>query len=82
MEKYGNSSIRINKENNFDSEYLKIFLDEFMKENRVDLLLHSFVNEVIMNEDRIEAVIIQTKNGPVAVKAEVIIDTTGDGDTL
>lgn len=80
MEKYGNSSIRINKENNFDSEYLKIFLDEFMKENRVDLLLHSFVNEVIMNEDRIEAVIIQTKNGPVAVKAEVIIDTTGDGD--
>ena len=80
LEKYGNSSIRINKENNFDSEYLKIFLDEFMKENRVDLLLHSFVNEVIMNEDRIEAVIIQTKNGPVAVKAEVIIDTTGDGD--
>ena len=29
LEKYGNSSIRINKENNFDSEYLKIFLDEF-----------------------------------------------------
>lgn len=80
LEKYGNSNVRLNKETSFDSEYLKIFLDEFVKENGVELLLHSFVNEVIMDGDRIEAVIIQTKSGAVPVKAEVIIDTTGDGD--
>lgn len=80
LERYGNDNVRINKDLSFDSERLKVFLDEFIRENKVGLLLHSFVNEVIMDEDRIAAVIIQTKKGPVAVKADVIIDTTGDGD--
>jgi hypothetical protein len=41
---------------------------------------HSFVNEVALENNRIQAVIIQSKQGPIAVKAGIIIDATGDGD--
>ena len=75
---YGNDNIREKNKMAFHSEYLKIFLDKFMKENKVEVLLHSFVNEVITRRNQIEAVIIQTKQGPEAVSAEIIIDATGD----
>lgn len=64
----------------FSSEYLKVFLDDFMREEKIDVLLYSFVNEVVMNGRYVTAVIIQTKKGPMAVTAHVIIDCTGDGD--
>ncbi len=80
LEKYGNSNVRSNKASSFDSECLKVYLDEFVQENGVKVLLHSFVNEVIMEGNKIAAVIIQTKQGPLAVKADVVIDATGDGD--
>ncbi len=77
---FGNDNIREKNKYAFSSEYLKVFLDGFLQREGVELLLHSFVNEVIMNEDRIEAVIIQTKKGAAAVKANMVIDATGDGD--
>lgn len=80
LQKYGNSNIRKSKENSFDSEYLKVYLDEIMQENGVEVLLHSFVNEVIVEDEIIKAVLIQTKKGPMAVKAAMVIDATGDGD--
>lgn len=64
----------------FSSEYLKIFLDRFVSEHNVEVLFHSFVNDVILQDDKIAAVIIQTKNGPQAVTAKVVIDCSGDGD--
>ena len=68
-QEYGNDNIREKNKYAFSSEYLKVFLDEFLQREGVELLLHSFVNEVIMNGAQIEAVIIQTKKGPAAVKA-------------
>lgn len=79
-EKYGNDNQRERNKFAFSSEYLKVFLDEFLAEAGVRVLFHSFVNEVVMEDDRIAAVIIQTKKGPVAVQADVVIDTTGDAD--
>jgi hypothetical protein len=64
----------------FNGEYLKIFLDEFLTREKVQVLLYSFVNDVVIENNRIKAVIIQTKNGPMAVGASVVIDATGDGD--
>jgi len=64
----------------FSSEYLKIFLDNFLKEHGVEVLFHSFVNEVVCDEQKITAVIIQTKQGPQAVLAKTIVDCTGDAD--
>lgn len=79
-EKYGNDNERERNKYAFSSEYLKVFLDEFLEETGVEVLFHSFVNEVVMGDDCIEAVIIQTKKGPLAVKADIVIDTTGDAD--
>lgn len=64
----------------FSSEYLKIFLDKFMKENNVEVLFHSFVNDVVVEDEEIKAVIIQTKQGPLAVVAKTIVDCSGDAD--
>lgn len=80
LERYGNDNVRERNRNCFSSEYLKVFLDEFVQEAGVEILFHSFVNEVVLKGDRIEAVLIQTKKGPLAVAADMIIDTTGDGD--
>ena len=79
-ERYGNDNVREKNKYAFSSEYLKVFLDEFLAEAGVQVIFHSFVNEVVMDGSRIAAVIIQTKKGPVAVKADVVIDTTGDAD--
>ena len=64
----------------FSSEYLKIFLDKFMKENKIEVLFHSLVNDVVVENGKIKAVIIQSKQGPVAAVAKVVVDATGDGD--
>lgn len=79
-EKFGNDNERVRNRTCFSSEYLKVFLDEFMQEEGVKVLFHSFVNEVVTENGQIQAVIIQTKKGPMAVAANVVIDTTGDGD--
>ncbi|WP_313153420.1 FAD-dependent oxidoreductase [Lacrimispora sp.] len=80
-EKFGRSQdIRPNAPHRFNSENLKIYLDTFVHSAGVEILFHSFVNDVVLKNNRIEAVIIQTKQGPVAVKAGIVIDSTGDGD--
>ena len=72
--------IRENSPHRFSSEYLRIFLDELVQREQIKVLLHSFVNDVVVEDGHIRAVIIQTKNGPEAVAADVVIDATGDGD--
>ena len=79
-EEFGNDNIRLRNPKAFCSEYLKVFLDRFVQKAGVEIYFHSFVNEVITTGDHIDAVIIQTKKGPMAVAAEIIIDTTGDAD--
>lgn len=80
-EQYGRSDdIRINSPHRFSSEYLKIFLDEFLLKEGVEIKFHSFVNDVVIEDDKIQCVIIQSKKGPLAIKADVIIDATGDAD--
>lgn len=64
----------------FSSEYLKVFLDAFMFNEGVDVKLHAFVNDVIRTGSKIDCVVIQTKQGPRAIRAKMVIDATGDGD--
>lgn len=80
-QRYGNShDIRKNSPHRFSSEYLKIFLDEFVADAGVKIKLHSFVNEVVVEDGKIRYVIVQSKQGPQAICADVVIDCTGDGD--
>ena len=78
---FGNSGdIRPGAPHRFSSEYLKIFLDNFLHSAGVEISLHSFVNEVILKDGHITHAIIQSKQGPLAVAAKIMIDCTGDGD--
>jgi ribulose 1,5-bisphosphate synthetase/thiazole synthase len=77
---YGRSHDIREKGMRFSSDYLRIYLDELMEKEKVKIFLHSFVNDVVMEDGHIQAVIIQTKQGPAAIAAQVVIDATGDGD--
>ena len=64
----------------FDPEYYKYMLDAMMSEAGVGLLYHSFAAGAIREGDSLKGVVIETKEGRFAVLANVIIDTTGEGD--
>ncbi len=61
-------------------EVLKSTLLDILEESGVDILLYTHVVDVIMEENRIAGVIIESKSGRGAVMAEVVVDATGDGD--
>lgn len=77
---YPGDDVRPDAPHRFHSEYLKVFLDDFLRREGVDVKLHAFVNEVSVRDGRIDAVVIQTKQGPQAVRCALVIDCTGDGD--
>ena len=77
---YPTDDLRPDAPHRFHSEYLKVYLDDLLRREGVRVRLHAFVNEVIVRDGLISAVIIQTKQGQQAVAADVVIDCTGDGD--
>jgi hypothetical protein len=64
---------------NFNPMELAILLDELIRENRIDLMLHTSYSAVSADGDEVKAVIIENKDGRSAVKASFFIDATGDG---
>lgn len=77
---YPSDDLRPNAAHRFHSEYLKVYLDDFLRREGVEVKLHAFVNEVVLRDGAIRAAVIQTKQGPQAVEADLVIDCTGDGD--
>jgi ribulose 1,5-bisphosphate synthetase/thiazole synthase len=53
---------------------------EVLKESGVDVLLYVFSAGVIMEDNTIKGVIIESKSGREAILAKVVIDCTGDAD--
>lgn len=51
-------------------------------ERNITPLLHSFISGVVMSGSAIEAVVIATKKGPLAVRGRVFVDATGDADIV
>lgn len=62
----------------FDPEVYKIVTLDLVQESGVDLLLHSFMVDVIIDGDKISGVIIQNKAGRYAILGKVFVDATGD----
>ncbi len=63
-----------------DPEILKAELNDMVLESGVDLLLHSWGTEPIMERNTARGVIFESKSGRQAILAKVVIDSTGDGD--
>lgn len=63
-----------------DSEMFKVLAFEMCKEAGIQLLLHSEVVDVNVENGRIDRVYLMGKGTRYDVKAPVFIDATGDGD--
>jgi hypothetical protein len=61
----------------FDPEWFKLIALELLDEAGVEFLFHAFASGVL---PRSEGVVFETKSGPLAIRAKVIVDCTGDGD--
>jgi hypothetical protein len=62
----------------FDPDSWKRTSLALLKENNIDLRLHSVFSEAIVEDGKIKGVICQTNVGRQAVLGDVIIDATGD----
>src|SRR4029079_17070676 len=59
----------------------KIAADDLLEHHKVDMLFHALGAGVVMQDERrIHALMVETKAGRQAVRAEVFIDCSGDGD--
>ncbi|MGQ9631124.1 MAG: FAD-dependent oxidoreductase [bacterium] len=64
----------------FDSEIMKIVLDDMILKSGVDILFHTFVVDADVKDDTIRGVWVEHKSGRERISGSVIIDSTGDGD--
>jgi hypothetical protein len=65
----------------YDISAFKIAADELMTAARVHLLFHAVGTGVVMSDEhRIDAVLVETKSGRFAIRGQIFIDGSGDGD--
>src|SRR5262245_19724740 len=63
----------------FDPEWFKLVALDLLDEAGVQLLFHAFASG-ILGDGPVEGVIFETKSGPLAIRAKVTVDCTGDAD--
>ncbi len=64
----------------FESEGLKLVLDEMLCEAGVEILYHTTFLEPILEQNKIVGIKVASKSGIKAIESNVVIDCTGDGD--
>ncbi len=65
----------------FNSQELKIELDELLLESEITPYLHTLFSEPYLDEDgNLTGIIVDNKSGRGIIKAHNFIDATGDGD--
>jgi len=64
----------------FDPEWFKIIALELLDEAGVHFVFHAFAADVLKDGSRVKGAVFETKSGPIAVRARVTVDCTGDGD--
>jgi hypothetical protein len=65
----------------YDTAAYKIAADDLLAHHKVDMLFHALGAGVVMHDDgRINALMVETKAGRQAVRANIFIDCSGDGD--
>jgi hypothetical protein len=65
----------------YDTAAYKIAADDLLAEHGVDILFHALGAGVAMQgETRVNALFVETKAGRQAIRADIFIDCSGDGD--
>jgi len=65
-----------------DPEATKYVLEKMVMEAGIHMLYHCWMSNVIVEDDKIKAVIIESKSGRKAIIPKMVIDCTGDGDVF
>jgi len=63
-----------------DAEALKYVMVEMILEEGIDVFLHSWAVNAVMDEQAIRGVVFESKSGRQSILADQVVDTTGDGD--
>jgi hypothetical protein len=68
----------------FDPEWFKLVALDMLDEAGVEFLLHAFSSGPLTmptsGGKRVEGAVFETKSGPLAIRAKVVVDCTGDAD--
>ncbi len=65
----------------YDISAFKIAADELTAEANVEVLFHAFgVGCTMVDDEHIDAVLVETKSGRVAIRGRLYVDASGDGD--
>ena len=64
----------------YDTSMYKCAADRWMIDSGVSLLFHARAASVLMEGARITALVVETKSGRQAIRAQVVIDCSGDAD--
>ncbi|BEP63943.1 FAD-dependent oxidoreductase [Variovorax sp. V213] len=64
----------------YDTSAYKIAADQLLLDAGVHLLFHAWAAAVIRDGDRIAALVVETKSGRQAIRANAFVDASGDAD--
>jgi Dehydrogenases (flavoproteins) len=64
----------------FDHEGMKIVLQRMVLESGATVLLHTWVENVVLEGSTIRGIVVQNKGGQDTLYAKIVIDASGDGD--
>lgn len=64
----------------YDTSVYKCAADQLLLDAGVDLLFHALASAVVMEGSRIAALVVETKSGRQAIRANAFVDGSGDAD--
>jgi hypothetical protein len=64
----------------YDPELYKVTALEMLAEAKVDVLLHTLVSDVVMDDRIIRGIVIENKSGRQVILSRVTVDASGDAD--
>lgn len=64
----------------FDPEVMKLAVIKALQRSGADLLLHSFVHKVEVDQGKVHSVFVTNKSGITEIRAKIFLDCSGDGD--
>ncbi|MBE6628667.1 MAG: FAD-dependent oxidoreductase [Ruminococcaceae bacterium] len=64
----------------FNAQIFAILAEQKLKEEGVEILYGTSVCDTVVNDGRVEALIIENKSGRQAILAKSVVDCTGDAD--
>jgi hypothetical protein len=64
----------------YNSEYLKVVWERLVQDAGVAILLYAWVQDVLVAEERIQSLVVATKQGLRKVIGKHFVDATGDAD--